>query len=172
MSKRAVGAALVLGLLAPATAAASPAIDAGPRATRVCTWGGTPAAATGTLEIKPGLTVSPSAAPSKIVATGKLSGGEGCTGTVTFAGVVHAGSTCATQLFEGKVKGLPGVERFYGPGAAGMVHEFLYDKDGNIVGADQAQVLSGTGQGSEVADCNTPRGFTHGGFSSVIELWG
>jgi hypothetical protein len=138
----------------------------------VCTWGGTPAATTGTFTIKPGLTLTPSAGPLRFVATGPLEGGAGCEGKLTFDGVIHAGGTCAAQEFEGTVRGLPGVARFWGPGGAGVVHEFLYDKDGNVVGADQPQVLSGATRGSELSDCNTPAGFTQGDFSSVVELFG
>jgi hypothetical protein len=149
-----------------------PPSAAGDPAGMVCTWGGTPASTTGEITIKPGLTFTPATDDIKIVATGLLGGAEGCDGRVTFTGVIEAGSTCGAQIFDGKVKGLAGVDRFRGPGAAGMVYELLYDKDGNVVGSDQAQVLSGTGQGSEIADCNTPDGFTNGMFSSVIELRG
>jgi hypothetical protein len=162
-----LGVAIAFVSLAPASAE----LDAEPRS-MACTWGGTPADTTGTLEIKPGLTVTPSTEPHKFVATGVLAGGDGCEGKMTFDGTIHAGATCTHQLFEGKVKGVPGVERFYGPGGALLVYEFLYDKDGNIVGADQAQVLSGIGRGPEASDCNTPEGFTEGVFSSLVEIWG
>ena len=139
----------------------------------VCTWGGTPADATGTVTIKPGLTHTPSASPVKIVAVGDMECSDGFAGKVTFDGVIHAGGTCAVQVFEGKIKGLPGVDRAYGPGAGGLVQEFLYDGDGNVVGADQPQVLSGVGRGgSELSDCNTSNGFTDAIFSSTVEIWG
>jgi hypothetical protein len=171
MSKRALGvlvggAALLVAVLPPVGSnAAEPT---------VCTWGGTPAETTGTLEIDPGLTLTPSNDPHEFTATGRLDGGPDCSGRMTFDGVIHAGATCANQVFEGKVRGLPGVKRFFGPGAAGVVHEFLYDGGGNVVGADQPQVLSGVGkeEGSEATDCNTAEGFTHGIFSSVVEIWG
>ena len=142
--------------------------------TTVCTWGGTPANTTGTLSIKPGLTMTPATDDLKFQATGELTGGPGCDGTMTFDGVIQAGGTCAALIFEGKVKGVPGVDRFYGPGIAGFIHEFLYDKDGNIVGSDQPQVWSGAGseEGSEVSDCNTEAGFTDGIFSSTVEFYG
>jgi hypothetical protein len=155
-------------------AASAPALSMGQeREAMVCTWGGTPAATTGTFTIKPGLTLTPAAEPLEFIATGRLDGGERCEGKLTFDGVIHAGGTCAVQVFEGEVRGLPGVERFFGPGAGGFVNEFLYDGEGNVVGADQPQVLSGaTRGGSEVPDCNTAKGFTHGHFSSVVEVWG
>jgi len=143
----------------------------GPAAT-VCTWGGTPAATTGTFTVKPGLTNTPADRDLKILATGQMECSDGFTGEVIFDGVIQAGGTCAVQVFEGKVKGLPGVERLFGPGVFGQAHEFYYDKAGNVVGSDQLQVLSGVGEGSELSDCNTEKGFTHGVFSSVVELWG
>jgi hypothetical protein len=155
-------------VLLPTTASGDPAT-----ATKVCTWGGSPTATLGVLTIKPGLSSTPASDDLKFEATGSLGGAEGCDGVVTFTGVIEAGSTCAHQLmFDGKVKGLPGVDRFRGPGVVPLVFEFLYDKDGNIVGSDQPQVLTGAGQGSEISDCNTPEGFTKGMFSSVIEVWG
>jgi hypothetical protein len=169
MSKRALG--VLIGGVAILVAVLPP-VGSTAAETTVCTWGGTPADTTGTIEIDPGLTLTPSNTPHQFVATGRLAGGPGCSGRMTFDGIIHAGSTCANQVFEGKVKGMPGVKTFYGPGAAGVVHEFLYDADGNVVGADQPQVLSGAGRGSEATDCNTPEGFTEGIFSSVVEIWG
>jgi hypothetical protein len=139
-------------------------------APKICTWGGTPAATTGEFTVKPGVTNTPSDGPLKIVATGPLDGD--CEGKAVFDGVMQAGATCAATVFEGKVKGIPGVDRLFGPGVGGVVHEFFFDKDGNVVGSDQPQVLSGiTMGGSDVSDCNTPEGFTHGHFSSTIELF-
>lgn len=168
MAKRVLIYVLAAGIVLLPTAASG---DPAP-ANMICTWGGNPTATLGVLTIKPGLTFTPASDDLKFEATGSLGGAEGCDGVVTFTGVIEAGSTCAVQMFDGKVKGLPGVERFRGPGAATLVFEFLYDKDGNIVGSDQPQVLTGAGHGSEIADCNTPDGFTKGLFSSVIELWG
>ena len=140
--------------------------------TTLCTWGGTPDAATGTVVIKPGLTNTPSPEPLKIVARGEMECSDGFTGDVTFDGIIHAGGTCAVQIFDGKIKGLPGVARAYGPGAGGVVSEFLYDKEGNVVGADQPQVVSGANAGgSELSDCGTQEGFTETVFSSTVELW-
>ncbi len=141
---------------------------------QVCQWGGTPVAPTGHVESSdPGLTMTPAAADIPFKATGELTGGGRCTGTMTFLGVILAGSTCEEQWFDGKVKGLPGVARFSGPGSLGVVHEFLYDHQGNIVGADHPllQVPQPDGY-SHAQDCLTPEGFTRAVFSSRVELWG
>ena len=148
--------------------AASPA-TAAPAAT-VCTWGGTPAAPTGTFSITPGITNIPSPEPLRLKATGELAGGAGCTGTMTFIGEANAGSSCAATSFEGTVAGLPGVVRFWGPGVFTQVNEQLYDKDGNVVGADQPSVLT-TDNAPRFTDCNTPQGFTGGTFSSTVQLY-
>jgi hypothetical protein len=146
---------------APATAA--------PTAT-VCTWGGTPAAPTGTLTIDPGTTNTPAPGPLRFRATGALAGDPGCVGTMTFVGQIDAGSSCALASVEGVVKGLPGVARFWGKGTL-VVPELLYDSAGNVVGADQPQILT-QDNASHFNDCNTPQGFTGGGFSSTVELFG
>ena len=137
----------------------------------VCQWGGDPAAPTGEVTLTPGVTTTPSTGPLKLVATGPLEGGGVCEGKMTFLGVAQPGATCAVLIFEGKVKGLPGVARFWGPGITGTVHEFLYDKDGNVVGADQPLVLAQDDDHSQAADCATPEGFTHARFSSTVELF-
>ena len=163
-----VCAAILAGLLAPAPGWSAPS-----EGVTLCTWGGTPDAATGTVSFKPGLTNTPSTTAGKVVAIGWMECSDGFNGKVTFDGEVPAGSTCLVQWFDGKVKGLPGVDRLSGPGFAGLVQEFLYDKEGNVVGSDQPQVYSGIGQGgSEVSDCNTPEGFTDAIFSSTVEIWG
>ncbi len=169
----AVGLA-VLGLsLLPITPSAAAPPNQG---SRVCAWGGTPAAPTGVITVSPGVTNFPSAGPLRFSATGPLAGGGPCTGAMTFRGIVDAGGTCAALVFEGKVEGLPGVASFYGPGALGLVHEFLYDSRGDIVGADQPQVLT-VGNATDpdhpaFTACNTPEGFTGGSFSSTVELFG
>ncbi|HEY4397900.1 MAG TPA: hypothetical protein VGO28_09520 [Acidimicrobiia bacterium] len=137
-------------------------------AATICTWGGTPAAPTGTVTITPGVTNTPASGPLRLRATGELGGG--CAGTMTFTGQVDAGSSCAVIQFEGTVKGLPGVDRFWGPGLFGLVNELLYDKTGNIVGADQPQVLTRDNQ-PHLTDCATPEGFHGGTFSSTVELY-
>ncbi len=171
MNRRARSA--IVGAVVAVAASVSGAVAAGAeRGATVCTWGGTPQAATGTVTIKPGLTNTPAADPVKIVARGEMDCSDGFTGDVTFDGIIQAGGTCAYQIFDGKIKGLPGVARAYGPGVGGIVHEFLYDKDGNVVGSDQPQVLSGASSGgSELSDCDTEEGFTETIFSSTVELW-
>lgn len=140
---------------------------------QICTWGGTPGAMTGVVDSESGLTVTPSAADTPFVATGALAGGGRCTGTMTFTGIIRAGSTCAQQWFEGAVRGLRGVATFSGPGSSGVVHEFLYDKKGNIVGADQPLLQVPQPEGySHAQDCASPEGFTRAVFSSTVELWG
>ncbi len=101
-----------------------------------CTWGGTPVAATGTVEIKPGLTNTPAGKDVKVLAKGDIECSDGYEGTAVFDGVALAGATCGFTVFDGKIKGIPGVARAFGPGVAGVVHEFLYDQDGNIVGIE------------------------------------
>ncbi len=168
----AVGLA-VLGLsILPLNGSAAAPADEG---SRVCTWGGTPAAPTGTFTISPGVTNFPSAGPLQFSATGPLAGDGPCAGTMTFRGIVDAGGTCSALVFEGKVEGLPGVASFYGPGALGLVHEFLYDNRGDIVGSDQPQVLT-VGNATDpqhpaFTACETPEGITEGSFSSTVELY-
>jgi hypothetical protein len=140
-------------------------------ATVSCSWAGTPDAPTGTFTVKPGVTNLPSPGPLKFMATGPL-GGQ-CAGTMTFTGQLDAGATCAFSEFEGTVKGLPGVTRFWGKGGL-LVPSLLYDRAGNVVGSENAQILSETNF-PHTADCNTPAGFTGGWpgmFSSVVELFG
>jgi hypothetical protein len=90
---------------------------------------------------------------------------------MTFMGEINAGSTCLLASFEGTVKGVPGVARFWGEGNA-FVHEFLYDKDGNVVGADQPAVAPPPADDPAYINCNTPQGVTGAGFSSIVELFG
>jgi hypothetical protein len=138
-----------------------------------CTWGGTPLAPTGKLTISPGTTNTPAGEPLQFLATGPLGGGGGCTGKMTFEGVLTTGSSCFSQIFEGKVRGVPGVARFWGPGAFGVVDELLYDRVGQVVGSDQPQVLTNaTGESDPLfLDCGSPGGFTEGNFSSTVELY-
>jgi hypothetical protein len=141
-------------------------------ATTACIWGGTPAFPTGEFTISPGLTWTPAAEPLDLKATGPAKG-DACKDTVTFTGIVHAGSTCGAIVFEGVVKGVPGVARFWGPGQA-VTHEFLYDKDGHLVGFNDPSVVN-RDLVEQIAgnptSCATPEGFTHGRFSSVITLF-
>lgn len=144
------------------------------RAAAVCTWGGTPDAPTGEVYIKPGSPVIGATRDLKLLATGPLEGDDPrCTGTMTFKGVVQAGSGClATLFFEGKVHGVPGVDRFWGPGVTGLVAELLYDKAGNVVGSDQPQLFLQKDDRSQAEDCATDEGFTRGRFSSIVEFFG
>jgi hypothetical protein len=141
-------------------------------AATACIWGDTPAAPTGEFTIKPGLTWTPAAGPLNLRATGPAKG-DACKDTVTFEGVVRAGSTCGAIVFEGVVKGVPGVERFWGPGNV-IAHEFLYDRDGELVGFNDPSVVNQDLVEQILGNpnsCNTPEGFTHGRFSSIITLF-
>ena len=138
-------------------------------ASTICTWGGTPVAPTGTFTVDPGTTNLPAPGPLKFRATGELSGGGRCTGTMTFVGQIDAGSICTLASFEGTVKGLPGVTRFWGKGSL-MVPELLYDAAGNMVGADQPEILTPENQ-PKMTDCTTAEGFTGGTFASTVELF-
>jgi hypothetical protein len=151
---------VALGSLAGANASAS----------STCTWAGTPLEPTGTFTIEPGLTNVPSAGPLKFKATGEL-GGE-CSGAATFSGQLDAGATCAFSEFEGSVKGLPGVARFWGKGSL-LVPSLLYDRYGNVVGSENAEIVT-EANFPHTTDCDTPEGFRGGWpamFSSVIELY-
>lgn len=142
-------------------------------APNICVWGGTPAEPTGTFTIQPGVRNTPAPAPLKLKATGPAEG-DACRSTVTFEGVARAGSTCAVLHFEGRVRGVPGVETFWGPGSL-VTHEFLYDRDGNLVGFNNPTVVNRDLIEQIAANpnsCNSPEGFTHGRFSSTIELFG
>jgi hypothetical protein len=167
MRPRAFIGAMAVAAVSVAGIAWSPASAAGPTTT-ICTWGGTPAAPTGTFTQSPGITNIPSPGPLEFSATGRLAGDPGCSGTMTFVGQVDAGSSCSLASFEGIVKGLPGVTRFWGKGTL-VVPELLYDSAGNVVGSDQPEILT-EGNSSHFNDCNTPQGFTGGGFSSMVEL--
>jgi hypothetical protein len=134
-----------------------------------CTWGGTPAAPTGTFTIKPGLTNIPSAGPLQFNVTGRLSGGAGCGGRFSFDGQVDAGSTCSFNVLEGVARGLPGVARFAGHGVGPFGPSLLYDAAGQVVGSEDADVAT-QANAPRFTDCGTPAGFTGGTFSSVIEL--
>jgi hypothetical protein len=139
-------------------------------ASTICTWGGTALEPTGTFTIRPGLTGTPAPEPLDFRATGVLGGGPGCAGSVTFIGIFHAGSSCnTTQSWEGRVKGLPGATRFEGAGTI-LSNSFMYDRAGNLVASEQAQIHTLPGD-SQLLDCNTPEGFTHGHFNSVMEIY-
>jgi hypothetical protein len=101
-------------------------------------------------------------------ATGQLGGGRGCRGKFSFVGQMNAGSTCALVSFQGRAKGIRGVNRFAGASGAGAAPARLYDRRGNVVGSENAQFLTG----SDVSSCNTSQGMTENRFSSVIVLFG
>jgi hypothetical protein len=138
------------------------------QASATCTWGGTPAAPTGVFTASPGVTNIPSTEPIDFTATGYL-GGD-CNGRMAFTGVIAPGATCSDGIFAGTVTGLPGVVRFEGFDLAGIAPSRLYDRNGNIVGSENAQLL--TVDNAPFSDCGTTEGFTRGNFSSVIELFG
>jgi hypothetical protein len=155
-------ASLALAGWGPATAQAS----------TTCTWGGTPAAPTGTFTLDPGLTqYTPSAVPSDFRAVGDLAGDQGCTGKMTYVGEFDAGSSCLTATFWARVKGLPGVVRAVGT-ADNLVPApaLLYDADGNVVGSELAQIVT-VDNVPGYTDCTTAAGYTGGQFSSVVELY-
>jgi hypothetical protein len=139
----------------------------------LCTWGGTPDDPTGIVTFDPGITYTPSAGPLATRAVGKLEG-QGCHGTMIFDGIGRPGATCHSVTFEGPVHGLPGVTHLFGPGIGPQVHEFLYDRDGTIVGSDQPLVkaFGNSPPHSNAEDCNTAEGFRQAPFSSVVELYG
>jgi hypothetical protein len=141
-------------------------------ATRLCTWGGTPANPTGIVTFDPGVTNTPSAGPIAVHAWGPLDG-PGCHGTMTFDGIARSGASCLVTIFEGPVHGVPGVTRLFGPGFGPLVQEFLYDRQGNVVGSDQPLVkaFGNSGRNSNGLDCNTPEGFRRAPFSSTVELY-
>jgi len=156
-------AAAAAACLAWAGGAAAPA-----QASTTCIWGGTPAAPTGVFTVSPGLTNIPSASPSDFTATGHLGGA--CSGYMTFRGRIGAGATCSDGTFAGSVTGLPGVVRFEGFDLTGLAPSRLYDRAGNLVGSENAQLL--TTDNAPFASCGTTEGFTRGTFSSVMELFG
>jgi hypothetical protein len=141
------------------------------QAATTCTWGGTPAEPTGWVTMSPGVTNTPSTGPIDFTATGELSGDRGCTGQFTFIGQMNTGATCAFSTFQGAAMGLPGVRRFAGAAPVGILPARLYDKNGNVVGSENAQVDT-LANAPNFPNCNTPEGFTEGNFSSVIELFG
>jgi hypothetical protein len=51
-----------------------------------------------------------------------------------------------------------------------MVPELLYDAAGNVVGADQPEILTPQNE-PHTSDCTTPTGFTAGTFASTVELF-
>jgi hypothetical protein len=137
---------------------------------KTCTWGGTPAAPTGTFRNSPGLTNTPNPGVITFWVTGVL-GGD-CQGTMSFKGAYDPNGSCLAATFSGTVKGLPGVERFAGANAGGFLPSRLYDKASNIVGSENANAFTtDNALGGPFMACNTPQGLTEGNFSAVIELF-
>jgi hypothetical protein len=168
-SRRAISALMVL---AAALLTIGGLGAASAQATTTCSWGGTPIDPTGIVEYAGlGPTNTPSTAPLPFTATGSLAGA--CTGKLTYRGQQAAGTTCAAGAFEATAKGLPGVVRAAGEGITALIPAFLYDKAGNVVGEETAQVLTNANQEESPAftSCNTPEGFQGGNFSSVVELY-
>ena len=160
----AAGAALTLLALALAQPGKA-------HASTTCAWAGTPLAPAGWFTLDPGVTMTPSAGPLRFVAWGDLSGSDPrCQGQMKFIGQVDAGATCALLSFEGDVKGLPGVARFWGKGSL-LVPSLLYDKDGNLVGLENANIMTQHNQ-SLTTSCAEPGGFTGpADFSSTVVLF-
>jgi hypothetical protein len=161
--------AVAAGVVMVAAMLSSGAVSA--QASTTCTWGGTPAAPTGTFTLDPGITNTASTGPIDFKATGDLGGGGICTGKLVYDGVFDTGASCLTATFHVKVRGLPGVVR-----AAGTADNItpapaeLYDLKGNVVGTEVAQIVT-LDNAPNYTDCNTPEGFTWGTFSSVVELF-
>src|SRR5437660_3604370 len=98
--------AMALGSLGSASAQSGPA-------TRLCTWGGTPANPTGIVTFEPGITNTPSAGPIAVYASGRLEG-EGCKGTMIFDGIARSGASCESPpTFEGPVSAPPGLTSWF-----------------------------------------------------------
>src|SRR2546423_131309 len=138
-----------------------------PPAGTTCTWGGTATEPTGRFALSPGLTNSPSATATKFWATGELSGGPGCEGTLTYSGQVDAGGTCTANFFDGKARGIPGVRTYAGVGVGPFGPARLYDGSGNVVASENAN-LNTAANIPHFTDCSTPSGITGATFSSPI----
>jgi hypothetical protein len=101
--------------------------------------------------------------------TGELGGGQECAGTFSYDGTIDAGATCTLTSFHGRARGLPRVTSFEGNGLTLFGPARLKDRDGNVVGSENANSVTQYNL-DHVGDCNTPPGFTKGTFSSVIVL--
>jgi hypothetical protein len=141
---------------------------------KLCSWGGTPAAPSGVITFDPGVTNTPSLGTTQFTASGPLSG-PGCTGKLTFKGTIDPGETCGVSMpFHATASGLPPVARAEAAtGIGGTQPVVLYDRDGNAVGSEQAQFLSGATDKSDPAflDCTTPQGVTRAIWSDTVELF-
>jgi hypothetical protein len=127
--------------------------------------GAPPAGTVCTFTITPGLTAVPLAAPAKFSVTGELGGDPACGGSLTYIGQIDASGTCALTTFEGDAKGIPGVTRFAGVGAGPLGPARLYDKAGNVIASENANIVTAD---NSALDCASPEGFDGGTFSSTI----
>jgi hypothetical protein len=92
---------------------------------------------------------------------------------MTFIGQADAGSSCYDASFEGAVRGLPGVARFWGKGPGVVVPSWLYDEAGKLVGIENAELFTQSNF-FHTTDCASPGGFTGGWpgmFSSTVVLF-
>src|SRR3954462_2894443 len=96
-----IGRSYRLGMALAIAAAALPAQPAHARAGLTCTWAGTPAAATGSITMNPGVTNTPSAGPLAFRATGRLARGTRWRGTLVLEAQLDAGTTCPFSTFRG-----------------------------------------------------------------------
>ena len=166
-SKRIVLVAVTVLLSGLGGWTAADAAPAPPPAGTTCAWGGTADNPTGSFTITPGLTNTPSTRPSRFWVTGELSGDSGCGGTFTFVGQIDAGGTCAYNFFDGAANGIPGVRSFAGVGAGPLGPARLYDRGGDVVASENADVNTANNI-PHFLDCSTPAGFSGGNFHSVI----
>jgi hypothetical protein len=167
MSTLRAGLLVAIGALVIAAPAGADA-----QASTTCTWSGTPAAPTGVLTISPGITNLPASRDMQFHAWGPLSGGPGCHGQMQFVGVITAGSFCSYAHFEGRVTGLSGVARYVGDGSLDVPSR-LYDKRGNLVGLENAEIATPS-NALRATDCQAPGGFRGGWpamFSSTVVLF-
>jgi hypothetical protein len=153
------GVAVVVAALGPSGAGTA-------SAQRTCTWGGTPLAPTGQNRNYQGISNTPSTHPIRFHATGPLAGD--CKGTFVFDGVMDTGATCGYITFHGRARGIRGVARFAGVAVGGLGPARLYDRDGDVVGSENAQFLADR---NVVRDCNSSQGVMRNAFSSGIALW-
>jgi hypothetical protein len=161
---------IAIAVVALALVQATASRAAPDRGTLVCTWGGTPDAPTGVITFSPGVTDFPSTEPIEFTATGELGGGEGCTGVLTFRGVADPGTSCLVGMpLHATATGFPPIAYVEGTiGVVGTAPIVLYDRDGNVVGSEQAQFLTDILNDS---DCNTPEGLTRAYWSDTLELF-
>src|SRR5205809_1075702 len=161
---------IAIAVVALALVQATASRAAPDRGTLVCTWGGTPDAPTGVITFSPGVTDFPSTEPIEFTATGELGGGEGCTGVHTFRGVADPGTSCLVGMpLHATAMGFPPIAYVEGTiGVVGTAPIVLYDRDGNVVGSEQAQFLTDILNDS---DCNTPEGLTRAYWSDTLELF-